>query len=193
MCAALEMSHFWINVIYCASWKIFTKEGIFLLFFYLDFIQHLQIACTVNTNSFVMEGKSQPLIKSWFKTTYKREGWTSGHMSGQTVYSHCFLSKLILVISNTAILQRLDSGRQQTDYFLVEILSAVMTVSSYPTSFVVASVWLCTLSKVTVWPRVDQKVVIISGGLSGWWYYLAEAEIRFITYSLRCKVVLSTR
>lgn len=50
MCAVLEMSHFWINVIYCASWKIFTKEGIFLLllFFYLDFIPHLQIACAVN-------------------------------------------------------------------------------------------------------------------------------------------------
>lgn len=51
MCAALEMSHFWINVIYRASWKIFTKEGIFLLvFFYLDFIPHLQIACAVNTD-----------------------------------------------------------------------------------------------------------------------------------------------
>lgn len=50
MCAALEMSHFWINVIYYASWKIFTKEGIFFLFFYLDFIQHLQIACAVNTD-----------------------------------------------------------------------------------------------------------------------------------------------
>lgn len=50
MCAALEMSHFWINVIYCASWKIFTKEGIFLLVFYLDFIQHLQIAYAVNTD-----------------------------------------------------------------------------------------------------------------------------------------------
>lgn len=50
MCAELEMSHFWINVIYCASWKIFTKEGIFLLFFYLDFIQHLQIAYAVNTD-----------------------------------------------------------------------------------------------------------------------------------------------
>lgn len=130
MCAALEMSHFWINVIYSASWKIFTKEGIFLLFFYLDFIQHLRIAYTVNTNSFVMERKSQPLIKSWCKTTYKRERWTSGHVSGQTVYTHCFLSNLILVISNTAILQRLDSGRQQADYFLVELLSAVMTVSS---------------------------------------------------------------
>lgn len=35
MCAVLEMSHFWINVIYCASWKIFTKEGILLFFFLL--------------------------------------------------------------------------------------------------------------------------------------------------------------
>jgi len=44
-----------------------------------------------------------------------------GHMSGQTVYSHCFLSNLILAISSTAILQRLVTGRRQTAYFLVEL------------------------------------------------------------------------
>lgn len=92
-------------------------------------------------------------------------------MSGQTVYSHYFLSNLILVISSTAILQRLVSGRQQTAYFPVELLSAIMTVStvsSLPESLGLFQLLSgrCTLRAVTLWTCVDQMIVI-SGSLSG--------------------------
>lgn len=102
-----------------------------------------------------------------------------GHMSGQTVYSHYFLSNLILVISSTAILQRLVSGRQQTAYFPVELLSAIMTVStvsSLPESLGLFQLLSgrCTLRAVTLWTCVDQMIVIL-GGLSGWCYYMGEA------------------
>lgn len=93
-----------------------------------------------------------------------------GHMSGQTVYSHCFLSNLILVISSTAILQRLGTGRRQIAYFLVELLSAIMTVStvySLPKSLGLFQLLSgqCPLREVTLWTYVDQ-IIVISGGLS---------------------------
>lgn len=61
-------------------------------------------------------------------------------MGGQTVCTYCFLSNLILVISNTAVLWRFVFGREQTDFSLVELWSAEMTVplpSSQPTSLCV--------------------------------------------------------
>lgn len=95
-------------------------------------------------------------------------------MSGQTVYTHCFLSNSILVISNTAILQRLFSGRRQADCFLVELLSAKMTVSaasSKPTSFNVFKLLFghYNLSEVSVgpvsirWLSSSQEVGLVDG------------------------------
>lgn len=114
------------------------------------------------------------------------ERWALGHMSGQTVYSHCFLSNLILVISNTAILQRLVSGREQTDCFLVELLSVKITVSavcSQPTTFNVFKLLFghCNLSAVSVGPMSIRWLPSSHGGWSGWWYYIVEAKIGFIT------------
>lgn len=93
-------------------------------------------------------------------------------MSGQTVYTHCFLSNLVLVISNTAISQRIVSGGEQTGCFLVELVSAKMTASAayfQPTFFSVFKLLFghCNLSEASVWPHVYQMVATISGVGSG--------------------------
>lgn len=114
-------------------------------------------------------------------------------MSGQTVYTHCFLSNLILVISNTAILQRLVSGREQTGCFLVELLSVKITVSaasSQPTSFNVFQLLFrhSNLSEVGVgpmsvrWSPSSQEVGLTQLGPR-------QDLLPWSTQRLRCKVV----
>lgn len=94
-------------------------------------------------------------------------------MSGQTVCTHCFLSNFVPVISNAPVLQRLVSGREHSVYFLVELLSAKMTVSaasSQPTSFSVFKLLFghCNLSKVfgpmsIRWFPSSQEIGLVSG------------------------------
>lgn len=70
-------------------------------------------------------------------------------MGGQTVCTHCFISNLVLAISNTAVLWRLVIGREQTDCFLVELWSAEMTVpaaSFQPTSLCVFQLFCGTVT-----------------------------------------------
>lgn len=107
-------------------------------------------------------------------------------MGGQTDCTHCFLSNLILVISNTAVLWRLVIGKEQAYCFLVELWSAEMTVptaSSQPTSLCVFLHCFghCNLREVRIWSHVCQMAGIISGAWSGSCYFIAGAKKGFIT------------
>lgn len=116
-------------------------------------------------------------------------------MGGQTVCTHCFLSNLIVVISNTAVLWRLVIGREQTNCFLVELWSAEITVppaSSQPTSLCVFQLFFgrCNLrAKSGFGPMY---VRWLASSQDGSWYFIAGAKIGFITSehpTLRWKVV----
>lgn len=153
MCAALEMSHFWINVIYCASWKIFTKEGIFFLFFLLWFYSTLtdSLCCQ---HQLICHGEKVTAVNAelFQKPLGNRKVGFGPHEWSNSLYS-LFPLKFSRVISNAAILQRLVSGREHSVYFLVELLSTKMTVSaasSQPMSFSVCKLLFgqCNISKV---------------------------------------------